>query len=322
MNLTSLSYFVEVAKELNMTKTAHKLHISQQALSFHIQKVEDYYGVPLFERKPLFRLTYAGEICLKNTLSLLKDFEALTNQMAALSGRCMGRLRIGISSHPGKIVLPEIVPEFLQRWPNISLDFHKNTMAERIQSTLNRDLDVCIGIYSHKDPHLSAEFLFDDRLFMVVSDVLLQQYYPDRFHTLKRAAVHGTDLTEFRELPFMMLHASSYLGNVINEYFSKMKIKPNEVLTAKSLDFIEPLVARNVGAMICGRLRMIEVVRHFPNLNAFPLLIDSKNFQHHFKLLTLRDWELPQYARDFMEITKKVFAQLDSSFDVSREKAY
>ena len=79
MNLTSLSYFVEVAKELNMTKTAHKLHISQQALSFHIQKVEDYYGVPLFERKPLLRLTYAGEICLKNTLSLLKALESLTN---------------------------------------------------------------------------------------------------------------------------------------------------------------------------------------------------------------------------------------------------
>ena len=47
INLLSLSYFVTVAMEQNMTKAAHKLHISQQALSFHIAKVEDYYGTPL-----------------------------------------------------------------------------------------------------------------------------------------------------------------------------------------------------------------------------------------------------------------------------------
>ena len=50
MNLLSLYYFVELAKELHVTNTAQKLYISQQNLSQHIQRLEQYYGVPLFHR--------------------------------------------------------------------------------------------------------------------------------------------------------------------------------------------------------------------------------------------------------------------------------
>ena len=55
MNLLSLYYFVELAKELHVTNTAQKLYISQQNLSQHIQRLEQYYGVPLFHRKPKLR---------------------------------------------------------------------------------------------------------------------------------------------------------------------------------------------------------------------------------------------------------------------------
>lgn len=65
MNLLSLYYFVELAKELHVTNTAQKLYISQQNLSQHIQRLEQYYGVPLFHRKPKLALTYAGEPALR-----------------------------------------------------------------------------------------------------------------------------------------------------------------------------------------------------------------------------------------------------------------
>lgn len=61
MNLISLYYFTELAKELHMTNTAQKLYITQQNLSQHIQRLEQYYGVELFYRKPKLSLTYAGE---------------------------------------------------------------------------------------------------------------------------------------------------------------------------------------------------------------------------------------------------------------------
>ena len=47
MDLTSLYYFQELSKDLNMTKTAERLYISQQTLSNHIQRLEQYYGTKL-----------------------------------------------------------------------------------------------------------------------------------------------------------------------------------------------------------------------------------------------------------------------------------
>lgn len=64
MDLTSLYYFRELSKDLNMTKTAARLYISQQTLSNHIHRLEQYYDTPLFYRKPSLSLTCAGEFVL------------------------------------------------------------------------------------------------------------------------------------------------------------------------------------------------------------------------------------------------------------------
>ena len=47
MNVKYLESFLEVAKDLNMTTAAQRLYISQQTLSFQIQRLELYYGVKM-----------------------------------------------------------------------------------------------------------------------------------------------------------------------------------------------------------------------------------------------------------------------------------
>ena len=61
MDTLSLYYFSELAKDLHITRTANRLFISQQTLSNHIMRLEEYYGVKLLNRKPSLSLTYAGE---------------------------------------------------------------------------------------------------------------------------------------------------------------------------------------------------------------------------------------------------------------------
>lgn len=46
MDLISLYYFQELSKDLNMTRTAQRLYISQQTLSNHIHRLEQHYGCP------------------------------------------------------------------------------------------------------------------------------------------------------------------------------------------------------------------------------------------------------------------------------------
>lgn len=60
MNLKTCQYFVALAEEMNFTK-ALKLSITQQSLSGSIKRLEEEYGVELFQRKPYLKLTPAGE---------------------------------------------------------------------------------------------------------------------------------------------------------------------------------------------------------------------------------------------------------------------
>ena len=60
MNFQNLEYFLTTASEGNITRAAERLHVSQQALSNQIARLEQELGCKLFERKQNLVLTYAG----------------------------------------------------------------------------------------------------------------------------------------------------------------------------------------------------------------------------------------------------------------------
>lgn len=62
-----LKVFQSVAKNLSFTKASQELFVSQPAITKHIQELETYYQVRLFERQgSKISLTVAGELLLKH----------------------------------------------------------------------------------------------------------------------------------------------------------------------------------------------------------------------------------------------------------------
>ena len=74
-SLTSLKCFAAAAEELNFTRAAKRLFISQQALSSHISKLEEYYGVRLFDRGIPMTLTDAGRALQKHAREILSSVD-------------------------------------------------------------------------------------------------------------------------------------------------------------------------------------------------------------------------------------------------------
>ena len=114
MNLLSLYYFVELAKELHVTNTAQKLYISQQNLSQHIQRLEQYYGVPLFHRKPKLALTYAGEQLYAVAVKILAEEHEFQNRLADISEKRRDSTRNGRISRSSSAMNPPT------QWKNVS----------------------------------------------------------------------------------------------------------------------------------------------------------------------------------------------------------
>ena len=93
MDLISLYYFSELAKELHMTHTAERLFISQQTLSNHIRRMEEELGVPLFKRKPSLSLTLAGELVLSFAQKVGRDYGRLQDALSDIEGQERGMLK-------------------------------------------------------------------------------------------------------------------------------------------------------------------------------------------------------------------------------------
>lgn len=68
MHLLPMRYFLTVVEKESISKAASELHITQQTLSAHMAALEKELGYCLFQRKPAFMLTYAGEVFLPEIL--------------------------------------------------------------------------------------------------------------------------------------------------------------------------------------------------------------------------------------------------------------
>ena len=65
MHAAVLRYFEAVAEDGSIRRASERLHISPSAVNRQILKIEDYFGTPLFERRPDgMRLTDAGQLVL------------------------------------------------------------------------------------------------------------------------------------------------------------------------------------------------------------------------------------------------------------------
>jgi len=88
MDFKSLEYFEAVAQELNFTKAAERLHMSQPPLSNAIKQLEEDLGVQLFIRgKRHLTLTPAGTHLLQRAEEILILGEETRNELKELAAK-------------------------------------------------------------------------------------------------------------------------------------------------------------------------------------------------------------------------------------------
>ena len=95
MHAAVLRYFEAVAEDGSIRRASERLHISPSAVNRQILKIEDYFGTPLFERRPDgMRLTDAGQLVLRHSRETLQDFARLRGDIDNLRGIVSGVVTI------------------------------------------------------------------------------------------------------------------------------------------------------------------------------------------------------------------------------------
>ena len=96
MDLRGLNYFLTVAEELNFTRAAQRLNMSQPPLSNQIRALEEELGTPLFTRSSRgVQLTEAGKLLYRRASQLLDLAEKTKEEVSSLGLGLSGTLCLG-----------------------------------------------------------------------------------------------------------------------------------------------------------------------------------------------------------------------------------
>ena len=301
MELVSLYYFTELAKDLHMTRTAERLYISQQTLSNHVARLESYYGAPLLYRKPSLSLTPAGEYVLASAKNIIKEEANLKSILSDVEKEERGILRFGASTLRMNTSLPHILPKFSERFPLVELRVTDTISSELTKLVLDGELDLALTVSRKSDPQLAEDHMMDDQVYLCVADSLLQEYYGDKAESLKACSAAGAYLGNFSKLPFCLLE--NRIGEKIYECFAEAQVKPWPYITSTYTHISASVCFQRLAAAFIPHVCLAEQRKEIPkDINIFPLLYNGRPLFQQVNLIRLRDRYLPRPIRYFQDL--------------------
>lgn len=310
MDLTSLYYFSELAKNLHMTKTAEHLFVSQQTLSNHIQRLENQLGVKLLHRKPCLSLTYAGEKVLSFANTVNKEYANLKDILADVEKQERGVIRFGASSIRMNSCIPDILPKFTSLYPKVDIHLTDAISSQLEPMVLDGRLDFALILYSEPNSKLKYQHLFYDQIYLCIPESLMKEYFGDRADTIKEQALGGADIADFVSLPFCF--QENRLGKKLTECFEKSGILPNIYLTSASNRIITSISCQGIAACFTTQMCLIDCYNKIPyDMNIFPIHYKSKPLCEQLVLISSVDRYTPRYAEHFLELLFAHFNKLE-----------
>ena len=307
MQLSTLRYFLVVAQELNITKAAEKLFITQQSLSEQISRLEKEYNAKLFERTPRLKLTPAGERMVIYAERLLNMERQCKNELSEMAS--FNRLSVGIRKAYCQAILPKVLPEFNWRYPNVRLHLTAATSRVMLPMLRQKKLDLCIGsprLLIH--PDFDTVFLAEDPYVVVIPENLLEQY----FH-LTGEEVRAGATPDFRALdsvPLLIMQDRQSITRVAvdNLLASYGILSGNVLLESHSIDTNLLVCSMGLGVTFVQQ----QIFRNYAinqntqqPLYAFPF--ETPTVDLCTVISYPRSKPLSAAAQDFIELTKKAF---------------
>ena len=138
-----LKYFLAVAEELHYRKAAEKLYISQPGLSRQIKQLEDNLGIQLFKRhNRSVVLTASGKYLQAEISKNLKSLDGIINHAKLINDGKEGNLQFGYVGSAMQKIIPNLLIELNQKYPNISFGLKEMDNQSQIKSLLSNNIDL------------------------------------------------------------------------------------------------------------------------------------------------------------------------------------
>lgn len=237
MNLAAFEAFIKVMETGSISLAADHLFITQPAVTKRIHSLEDYFGVKLFESAGRgVQATHAAHSLLPKVKNWLNELGDIHHTLSHDQTQIKGKLKIGTSHHIGLHHLPQHLKNYVQQFPEVTLDVHFVDSEQAHEQVLAGDLELAF---------LTLPPTLDDRLryFPLWNDPLV--FVAAAFHPL--ATQKNISLEDLIQYPSLLPGSHTYTAQITLAEFEKKGLKPKITMSNNPLESIRMLVSIGLG---------------------------------------------------------------------------
>lgn len=180
LNLNQVRVFECVYRTKSMTAAARELHLTQSGISQHVKSLEEFIGVPLFDRinqrvVPTPSAVMLYDTCRKSLLSLEEAFSEIQAEKNQLSGR----VHIGMPTEFGNNVVIPLLAKFSDKHPKVKFHFRLGYGAEMMGLILKAEVDFAFVDEMPADKKVQLDPVYDEHLELCIAQSLLKNLPAD-----------------------------------------------------------------------------------------------------------------------------------------------
>ncbi len=241
MQIRQLEYFLAVCDHLNFTAAAKQFYISQTAVSLQIKALEEELGVRLFDRtNRRVELTPAGKTFEEDARAILRRTRDAMGRARQAGTEVTGSLHIGFVKGYEKTNLSEQLSDFHTEYPNISLSFTRENVAELYDGILDGSLDLIYNLQYSMDDLEDIEFVTLKRYPLLA--VMPASHPLSHRNSIRRSELKGYPVVDIKQ-------SSSRYGEAatITNAFTGAGFLPNIQYTSDDIETSILAVAAGLG---------------------------------------------------------------------------
>ena len=234
-----LQAFVILARTGSFTQTARELFLTQSAVSHSMKALETDIGCRLLDRVgKKVMLTQAGEHLLKHAQVILREMAAVRDGIEHLGKWGRGRLRIGATASICQVLLPPVLREFKESFPQSMIQVEPGDSRDLVTGLERQRMDIAMVLQMPTDDRFEFLPVFTDELAFIASPL-----HPwAQAGEVPRAEVARQNLIIYRK--------SSHTFRLVDDYFRKEDIVLNTVIELGSMEAIKEMVKLGLGVSI------------------------------------------------------------------------
>jgi len=239
INFNQFRIFYYAAKNLNFTRAAQELFISQPAVTVQIKAFEEFCGLKLFKKRGRRTwLTDEGQTLYnfaKTVITIEKEIENTLDNMRKLK---QGILKIATTKAYARYFMPLMLSSFHAKYPDIKIELNEGSSLDMTRSLLDFKNEVGIIAKAGNVPGIRLIPFSREEMAMIVAPG----------HPWARR--ESISLKELATEPFIMKEVGSGTRRLVDRLYKKKPFRPNILMETSSTEFIKQLVQRGDGVSI------------------------------------------------------------------------